>query len=53
VILWPDVIRDVCDAVGDGTAIAGPGNAVVERGDDVRVARYERAEADGEHDADN
>jgi hypothetical protein len=39
--------------LGDGTAIAGPGNAVDERGEDVRVVRYERAEAYGEHDADN
>ena len=27
--------------LGDGTAIAGPGNAVDERGEDVRVVRYE------------
>jgi transposase len=45
-ILWPDVVREAGDAAGDGAANAGLGDAVVERGEDVRVARHERAEAD-------
>jgi hypothetical protein len=51
-ILWPDVVREAGDAAGDGAAIAGRGDAVVERGEDVRVARDEGAEADREQDGD-
>jgi hypothetical protein len=51
--LRPDVIRELGDATGDRAAIAGLGDAVVERGEDVRIVRYERAEAYREHDGDN
>jgi hypothetical protein len=51
--LWSDVVREAGDAVRDGAAIGGPGDAVVERGEDVRVARHESPEADREYNADN
>src|SRR6478609_1380307 len=51
--LRPDVVRELGDAVGDRAAIAGLGDAVVERGEDARVVRYERAEAHRKHDGDN
>jgi hypothetical protein len=51
--LRPDVVRELGDATGDRAAIAGLGDAVVERGEDARVVRYERAEAHREHDGDN
>ena len=51
--LWPDVVREAGDAVGDCAAIAGLGDAVVESGEDVRIVRHECAEAYREHDGDN
>jgi hypothetical protein len=52
-ILWPDVVREAGDAGSDCAAIAGPGDAVAGRGEDIRVAGHERAEAHREHDGDD
>src|SRR5881396_2228083 len=51
--LWPDAVRELGDAIGDGAAVSGPGDAIVERSKDIRIACYERAEAHREHDGDH
>jgi hypothetical protein len=51
--LWPDVVREAGDAVGDCAAVSGPGDAIVKCSKDIRIARYERAEAHREHDGDH